>query len=305
MVVSVQNSQALRNSTTKLKSIEKASERVKTPANLRMQLSEALQSSLELDTLLKLFMENVNTAVKLDGIQYFNEPQGIDKAIAKQASHSCGYRLITSEDKLGEIVFKRSRKFSEKELGILESLLGALINPLRNALQYSNAVSAVFKDPMTGTGNTKFLQVSLDREIDLAKRHNQPLSVVILEIHELKEFKQNFGRDYHDKVITNMASHIETLARNTDTVFRINDNQFLVLLNNTDRNGAQVINDRLCAWIDKKGLIGKMSAKKKALGMTSPHVNSGVTTLTGTDSSKSFIERAKKALYRNRKHTLN
>lgn len=305
MVVSVQNTQALRRTTDKLKSIENTSSRLECPVDLRVQLADILQSSLELDIVLNLFLENVSSAVKLDGIHYSNEAQGISRSIAKQSSHSCGYRLITSEDKLGEITFKRSRKFNEKELAILESLLVPLINPLRNALRYSDAVSAVFKDPMTGTGNAHMLKDALEREIDLSKRHNQSLSLLLLEIDDLKGFKQNFGRDYHDKVITHLAKNIELVARNTDTVFRVSDSQFTILLSNTDKNGSQVFIDRLVTCIDQKGLIGKMSAKKNALGMTSPRLLLGLTTLTGTDNSKSLLDRARKALGHNRKALVN
>jgi diguanylate cyclase (GGDEF)-like protein len=305
MVVSVQNTQALRSTVDKLKSIEDTPNRLVNPGDLRVQLADILQASLELDTVLKLFLENVSSAVKLDGIHYSNETQGISRSIAKQSSHSCGYRLITSEDKLGEIVFKRSRKFNEKELGILESLLLPLINPLRNALRYSDAVNAVFNDHMTGTGNAQIFKGSLEREIDLSKRHNQSLSLLLMEIDGLKEFKQNFGRDYQDKVITNLATNIELVARKTDTTFRVSDSQFLILLSNTDKNGAHVFFERLVACVHQKGLIGKMSTKKKALGMTSPALHMGLTTLTGTDNSKSLLDRARKALCRSRKAHAN
>lgn len=301
MVVSVQNTQALHSASGKLKSIEKTSSKLANPVDLRVQMADVLQSSLELDTVLSLFMENVSSAVKLDGIQYFNEAQGIEKAIAKQSSHSCGYRLITSQDKLGEIVFKRSRKFSEKELGILESLLVPLLNPLRNALLYSTAVDAVFKDPATGIGNAKLLKDSLDREIELSKRHNQSLSVLMLEISNLKEFRQKFGINHHDKAVANLAKNIALIVRNTDVVFRVSNSLFLVMLSNTDKVGAQIIAQRLEDSIHHNGLIGKMSAKKKALNMTSPIVYLGQTTLTGTDTNKSFLDRAKKALCRNKK----
>lgn len=301
MVVSVQKSQAHHSPATKLKSIEKTSRKLTNPIDIRVRMADVLQSSLELETVLNLFMENVSAAVKLDGIQYFNDAQGIEKAIAKQSSHSCGYRLITSQDKLGEIVFKRSRKFSEKELGILESLLAPLISPLRNALLYSTAVNAVFKDPMTGAGNSHLLKASLDREIELSKRHNQSLSVVMIEIDKLKEFRQAFGTDYHDKIVNNLAKNIDMIVRTTDSVFKLSDSLFLVLLSSTDKIGGQIITGRLEESILKKGLIGKMSAKKKSLGMTSPAVHLGLTTLTGTDTSKSFLDRAKKAICRSRK----
>jgi|SRR5690606_24272806 len=106
--------------------------------DLRARMSDKLQSLVELDTLLTAFLESVNQAVKLDGVHYSNADYGIDRSIARQSIHSCGYRLITTHERLGEIVFKRAHKFTEQELATLESLLSLLIHPLRNSLQHNS-----------------------------------------------------------------------------------------------------------------------------------------------------------------------
>lgn len=262
--------------------------------DLRMRLSEALQSSLDLNTLLSVYLENVSTAVKLDGIHYSNEDLGVAASIAKQSTHSCGYRLITSEDRLGEIVFKRSRKFTEKELGILESLLSPLICPLRNSLKYKTAVKAAYTDPVTGAGNISTLPATLEREIDLSKRHNQALSVLLIDIDHEGDLNDHFGHAPGDKVLSSLAVRIMQLCRTTDAVFRYEDDQFLVLLHNTAKEGAQVISRRIMRSVQKEGLeISGQLLDQKPLKIS---LNLGFSVLTGTDSSSSLLERAAKAL---------
>ncbi|MDO8272070.1 MAG: GGDEF domain-containing protein [Gammaproteobacteria bacterium] len=254
--------------------------------DLRIQLSEALQSSLELNTLLSVYLENVSTAVKLDGIYYSNEDQGVDASIAKQSTHSCGYRLITSEDRLGEIVFKRSKKFTEKELGILESLLSPLICPLRNSLKYTTAVKAAYMDPLTGADNISTLPSTLEREIDLSKRHNQALSVLLIDINHIHMTG--------DKVLSALARRIMQLCRTTDAVFRYEDDQFLVILHNTNKEGTQVIARRILRSFQKEGLeIPGQLPDQEPLQVS---LSLGFSVLTGTDSSTSLLERAAKAL---------
>jgi GGDEF domain-containing protein len=53
---------------------------------------------------------------------------------------------------------------------------------LRNALLYQQAVSAARQDPVTGVGNRMALDECLARELELHRRHGDPLALVMLEI---------------------------------------------------------------------------------------------------------------------------
>jgi diguanylate cyclase (GGDEF)-like protein len=261
--------------------------------DLRMQLGEVLQTTLDLNLLLRLFLEKVSTVVRLDGIHYLNEDLGIDTSVAKQSTHSCGYRLITNEDKLGEVIFKRSKKFTEKELSILETLLSTLIFPLRNALRLRAAVRAAFSDPLTGAGNRRFLLQTLEREIDLAKRHNQPLSVLMLEVDGLRKLHEQHGLGNVERILRALADNLRESSRSTDTVFRNESEQFVLILTNTDKSGADVIARR----IQEAALaIAALSVEADPQVGARISVSQGLALMSGTDSSTSLLERAAKAL---------
>lgn len=267
--------------------------------DLKVQLNEVLQTSLDLNTLLKLFLEKVSTVVRLDGIHYLNEDLGIEASIAKQSTHSCGYRLITNEDKLGEVIFKRSKKFTEKELSILETLLSTLIFPLRNALRFSMAVRTAFTDPLTGAGNRRFLHQTLEREIDLAKRHNQPLSMLMADIDGFRKLHELHGLSNSERVLRELAANLTTLSRTTDAVFRCEGDQFMIILSNTDKSGANVIAKRI---LESARSTCAVESQKLREGAETLSLSLGLAVLTGTDSSSSVLERAAKALASAKKH---
>ncbi len=258
--------------------------------DLKMQLTDALQSTLELNALLAVFLEKVRTVVRLDGIHYVNEDADVTASIAKQATHSCGYRLITNEDSLGEIIFKRGKKFTEKELGILETLLSPLIYPLRNALRYTSAVRAAFADPMTGIGNKSHMLPTLEREIDLAKRHNQPLSVLMIEVDSLGKQTSRALVKQSKLAVTDLAQRLVTLTRATDAVYRVESGLFMAILSNTDRVGAHVIAKRISESAHDLVLVEDHQEIQKLT------LSVGMAVMTGTDSSASLIDRASKAL---------
>ena len=298
MVVSVSANLHSEANTDKTRAIIQTDALSGEKLDLKMQLSEVLQSSLDLHMLLRLFLEKVSTVVRLDGIHYQNEDLGIEASIAKQATHSCGYRLITNEDKLGEVIFKRGKKFTEKELSILETLLSTLIYPLRNALRFSVAVRTAFTDPLTGAGNRRFLQETLEREIDLAKRHNQALSLLMVEIDGFRKLLEQHGLGNAERVLRELAAQLDSLSRTTDTVFRSEGDQFVIMLRNTDKAGAHVIAKRI---MERALTLRTHDAEEQPTVTESLSLSLGLTVMTGTDSSNSVLERAAKALASARK----
>lgn len=102
---------------------------------LRQLLTENLGGTLEISALQQRLLHSMTRGVALDGLHYHHEALDVDIRIGKQSSHSCGYRLLCTDEYLGEIVFKRNRKFTERELQLIEALIPALVNPLRNSLR--------------------------------------------------------------------------------------------------------------------------------------------------------------------------
>ena len=290
MVVSVHAKMQSEANADKSKQILHSEAFIGDKHDLKMQLTEVLQYSLDLNVLLNVFLERVSTVVRLDGIHYINDDADVTATIAKQATHSCGYRLITNEDNLGEIIFKRGKKFTEKELSILETLLSPLIHPLRNALRFNAAAKAAFVDPATGVGNKVHMLGNLEREIDLAKRHNQVLSVLMIEVDSLGKASSKALLKQSKLALTDLAHRIVKLSRTTDGVYRCDSGTFMAILSNTDRAGAHIMAKRIAESAHDLVLVeDNKDVQKLTLSV-------GMAVLTGTDSSSSLIDRASKAL---------
>lgn len=89
-------------------------------SDLRWRLMQALQTSLEMETLLNIFFEQVQSTVEFDGFSYKLDLLDLEVNIGKQSLHTCSYRLITQQDYLGELTFYRSRRFPERDLAVLD-----------------------------------------------------------------------------------------------------------------------------------------------------------------------------------------
>lgn len=255
-----------------------------------LKLSGKLQTTLELAQLLEIFFSEIQQAVLVDGISFSYNAQNLLLSFGRNSVHSASYRLQTQQDYMGDLIFHRSTRFREHELANLEGLLTTLVYPMRNALRYHEALAAAFRDPLTGAGNRVALDKTLQREIELAKRHGQQLSILMLDLDHFKLVNDEFGHSMGDKVLKEAVACITGCIRQTDMCFRYGGEEFLVMLSNAEHAGALRIAERIRMGISSL----TFSNEKGRLQVTT---SIGCATLMIEDSMDSMIQRADKALY--------
>ncbi len=257
---------------------------------MHLRLMNLLQTTLDLSQLLQLFFQAVQDAVPVGSLQYRSESHAAQVSVGRDAAHSCHYRLLTERDHLGELVFTRAKRFSERELETLESLITHLICPLRNALLYREAVRTSLSDQLTGVGNRVALERHLDREVALNKRYHEPLSVLVLDVDFFKRINDSHGHAAGDCVLKDVARKISSACRETDSVYRFGGEEFVVLLNRTDTEGASVIAERIRQSI----AAATTSYAEHRIQAT---VSIGIATMHEGESVQALFDRADRALY--------
>lgn len=257
---------------------------------LKFRLASLLQSSLELEQVLATYYRELNGIIPLSGLAYVNESADVKFNTGRKSTHSCGYRLITQQDHLGELTLFRNKRFSEANLQVIEDTLGSLLCPLRNSLQYREALVASLTDPLTGAGNRLALENTLSREIELAKRHKSPLAMLLVDVDDFKVINDQWGHKAGDKVLKMIVSKLKQVNRQTDLVYRYGGEEFVILLNETSQSGAEVIAERIRSAIEKASI----STAGHALSIT---VSLGSAALKPSDSKDRLFQRADKALY--------
>ena len=251
-------------------------------ADRLLRVTQSLQTTLDIPAMLELFHLQATSNIAMDGLEYTNESLGLEYRIGTRARHTCTYSLKLGELDLGSLLFRRRNKFSEDETVILEKLLCCLLYPLRNALLY--------QDALTGICNRAAFDDSLRAEINLAGRHRTPLSIVVFDIDHFKAINDQYGHSKGDLAIRAVAQCAQKCARSTDMLFRYGGEEFVMLLRNTDINGARLLADRIRRKVEK---LECMSGERE-FAMT---VSAGVAELAKGDSARQLFERADTALY--------
>lgn len=85
-------------------------------------------------------------------------------------------------------------------------------------------------DPMTGLANRRFLDEVLPRELARATREGYPVCFVMLDLDHFKLVNDTHGHAYGDIVLVTVAGILTRSARETDFVFRLGGEEFLMVM---------------------------------------------------------------------------
>ncbi len=146
-------------------------------------------------------------------------------------------------------------------------------------------------DALTGVKNRAAFNARLADAYDLALRHGHPLSVVLLDVDYFKLFNDIYGHPAGDEVLKTVAATIAGAARTTDTVARYGGEEFVIVLPETDYEGAMILAERC-----RLAVAGAAWAHRPVT------VSAGVSTLTAeTRDAAVLVREADEALYHSKK----
>ncbi len=100
-------------------------------------------------------------------------------------------------------------------------------------------------DPLTGLGNRRQLLHDLRREVVRAQRMQEPLSIVMLDIDNFKEFNDSRSHIEGDKLLHTFGRFLAKSLRGMDVAGRYGGEEFLLILPNTPIAGAQELLGRI------------------------------------------------------------
>jgi diguanylate cyclase (GGDEF)-like protein len=107
-------------------------------------------------------------------------------------------------------------------------------------------------DGLTGLYNRRLFNEYCDNEVNRARRYNQQLAVVILDLHRLKEVNDRNGHLKGDEALRLAASTLRKTLRASDLAFRIGGDEFALLLPETDSEQAAKLCKRVRALYESQ-----------------------------------------------------
>ncbi len=104
-------------------------------------------------------------------------------------------------------------------------------------------------DPVTNLVNRRLIVSRIEQEKIRMERGAKPFTLIMVDIDNFKQTNDEFGHGCGDYVLVNMAELISLSLRKQDEVARWGGDEFLIMLPETDVDGAQVVAEKIRAKI--------------------------------------------------------
>jgi diguanylate cyclase (GGDEF)-like protein len=214
--------------------------------NLRVKPGQGI-AGLVFETGRSLLVKNVDQDPR------FTERQ---RARYKTKSLIC-VPLRIDQRKIGVINLtdKTGGGFDENDLKLVESVASHASVALDRTDYYKMSEDLrkiSITDSLTDLYNRRFFQDRINEEIERSRRHGLPVSLIMLDIDNFKQYNDTYGHLAGDEALRLTAATIKNSVRNIDRVARYGGEEFAVILPMTEIAAARDIAERI-----RSGVAGR------------------------------------------------
>ncbi|MEM7053945.1 MAG: GGDEF domain-containing protein, partial [Pseudomonadota bacterium] len=171
--------------------------------------------------------------------------------------------------------------------GIPVRVSGVLVDISDRKRLEDQLVELATTDDLTGLYNRGHGSELLDRELTRAKRSDQPLSLILMDVDHFKSINDEFGHAVGDQVLVKISESLQNRIREVDIAARWGGEEFVIILPDTRLDDAKTIAGEL-----QKGIRSLAKPDGNHLSMSM-----GVTQYRTDESVSGLLKRADQLLY--------
>lgn len=149
--------------------------------------------------------------------------------------------------------------FNVNDLDFILNLSELIAMSISNAVLYEQTKKLAVTDGLTGISNRPNMEQSLLSEFERSKRYSSPLSIVLLDVDHFKDVNDSYGHQKGDEILVTFASVLKKFCRANDTAARYGGEEFLMILPQSNAQGAFKIAERVREEIMKMSFVGNDS----------------------------------------------
>ncbi|KIG16200.1 diguanylate cyclase/phosphodiesterase [Enhygromyxa salina] len=209
--------------------------------------------------------------------------------------------LVRGEQVLGTVtlVSSRAKAYPPAAREMLRVISHQVGVSLQNARMYESMEERATTDGLTGLTNHRAFQERLEHLHALAERTGQKFSIILTDIDHFKSVNDTYGHPVGDAVLKRVAAIFTQHARKVDIVARYGGEEFVLVLPDTDGEGAAVFANRLREEIAAQSITSDNGSFSITLSL-------GVAEFPGDGLDRhELIEKADQALYYCKEHGRN
>ena len=162
--------------------------------------------------------------------------------------------LTYKNERLGVINFGRTGRhaFTPHDIKMLTLVGNQVALAMANARLYTQTRELSVTDELTGVFNRRQFGQVLHMEWKRAIRFQRDLSLLMIDVDHFKNFNDTYGHLKGDEILRNLGRLLIDNLREVDTVARFGGEEFVILLPDTDKNGAMAVAEKLRHLVQEK-----------------------------------------------------
>jgi diguanylate cyclase (GGDEF)-like protein/PAS domain S-box-containing protein len=180
---------------------------------------------------------------------------------------------IIREEKIVAVigVGNRAADYTETDIAYASRLADMIWDITERKRMESELERLATTDSLTGVLNRRELVRRAEIELERARRHQHPISIIMMDIDHFKGVNDAYGHTAGDKVLVSLAQLLTSEVRTFDLVGRFGGEEFVLLLPETTTLHAQDIAERIRHTVAATSLIvgGETICFTISLGVTS------------------------------------
>lgn len=202
-----------------------------------------------------------------------------------------GYQWIfeSLEDTSILLVLKNASDIGPVELQVVHESLTIFGESLQRGIQYEDLIEQASTDALTGLSNRRTFEERIASMMNFHKRYGSPLTMLSLDLDNFKQINDNLGHQVGDEVLKSVAEVLMSEVRTTDLLVRMGGDEFMLVLDNTDRQQARILAERLVSKIEGLNVWATSRIKLGA--------SIGLAELNQDESLRHWVERTDDLLY--------
>ncbi|MBV6392716.1 MAG: hypothetical protein KPEEDBHJ_01941 [Anaerolineales bacterium] len=186
--------------------------------------------------------------------------------------------------------------YDADDLSLLETLASHAAIAIENARLFHSVQQMARTDPLTKVLNRRRFFEMAECEFDKTEISGSPLSVIMLDVDDFKQFNDRHGHKVGDAVLILTAETCRDCLRADDILGRMGGEEFAVALPDTRLETARTIAERLRRAVEHTDLSNFI--QMEGVAVPSVTVSVGVTEFEATVKSLDvLLDRADKAMY--------
>jgi diguanylate cyclase (GGDEF)-like protein/PAS domain S-box-containing protein len=152
----------------------------------------------------------------------------------------------------GTIIYvRRSPRAVRKADGSLDYIVAWIDDITQRKRDEQQIQQLAHFDLLTGLPNRALFTDRINRAVNMAQRSNSQLVVMFLDLDHFKNVNDNLGHRVGDALLMEIARRLKSAIREEDTVSRLGGDEFILLLPNTDADGAAHVAEKLLERISR------------------------------------------------------